>query len=456
LRVIVSKNAGNTERMASVLSNMFDAVLYCRRTNGRIEFCCGRYALPSINSLADIFSDQNVEKILKRDLKAGFSGFERMRAVFGAGVMWADVAVSGDTDPDMLWVGITDVSQNHSELYRLRKAETLDGITGFYHRHKLQETLESFEGAQYMPLQMVMFDINGMRLINDVFGYQEGDKLLAKCSAIIKSAVPPRSVIFRMSGDEFLLVVPSCSDSERDEIIARVNEYCVHETDDMIPPDMSVGVACRKTVNSDLYSALRLVEDSLRKSQEKLAAKFRSNIINNLKVYLSSKNYESTKHIKRVKGLAMMLAASLTLDQKQMHTLSLAAELHDIGKVSVPEEILSKKTPLEAGEWALIRKHPDIGYRIAYALPDYSEAADVILHHHERWDGTGYPHGLKGEQIPLLARVLTIADVYDNLLHSPYKSQQLNERMIKRELLKSRGTQLDPKILDIFLKTLGL
>jgi putative nucleotidyltransferase with HDIG domain len=177
----------------------------------------------------------------------------------------------------------------------------------------------------------------------------------------------------------------------------------------------------------------------------------RSAIINALLKTLEAKSHETEQHVLRMQEVGVALARQLELPHSELNRLKLAILLHDIGKITVPEEILRKPGPLTPEEWERVKKHPEVGYRIARATPEFAQVAEEIYAHHERFDGSGYPRGLQGEAIPLLARIIAIADAYDTMRYGrPYKKPLKREAIIA-EFRKNAGTQFDPKLVDIFL-----
>jgi len=297
-----------------------------------------------------------------------------------------------------------------------------------------------------------MFDVNGMKLTNDAFGYAEGDTLLQKCTIIINSAAPSNSKLFRMNGDEFLLVCPNCAQNSRDEILSKIDDMCKEETESMIPPSFSIGISFKENESQRITPLLQQAEQNLYANRIEESGKFNASIIHNLMNLLSKKNFETAAHISRVKGLALSLGDELGLNQEQRNTLSVAAELHDIGKVSIADEVLGKQGPLTQEEWEIVKQHPVTSYRVIYGLGDMYHIAEIVKCHHERYDGTGYPSKLKGEEIPLLARILTLVDSYDNMLNSPYVKRKMTQQDAIDEVKRCTGTQFDPKIAEALLK----
>ncbi|HEY8395532.1 MAG TPA: HD-GYP domain-containing protein, partial [Bacilli bacterium] len=176
-----------------------------------------------------------------------------------------------------------------------------------------------------------------------------------------------------------------------------------------------------------------------------------SSIISSITATMYAKSQETEEHAERIKKLAQMVGKKIGLQQEQLDELALIATLHDIGKVGIDEKILSKPGKLTKDEWKEMKKHPEIGYRIAMASPDLVSVADYILSHHERWDGKGYPRGLKGKEIPLLARIISITDAYDAMRSDrPYRKALTKEEALQ-EIKNNAGTQFDPEFAEFFV-----
>jgi HD-GYP domain-containing protein (c-di-GMP phosphodiesterase class II) len=168
-----------------------------------------------------------------------------------------------------------------------------------------------------------------------------------------------------------------------------------------------------------------------------------------------AKSQETEEHAERIKNLAQMVGKEIGLPQEKLDELALLATLHDIGKVGIDEKILNKPGKLSKEEWKEMKKHPEIGYRIAMASPELMTVAEYILAHHERWDGKGYPRGLKGEEIPLLARIIAITDAYDAMMSDrPYRKAISKEEALA-EIKANAGTQFDPKFAEFFVKLMS-
>lgn len=167
------------------------------------------------------------------------------------------------------------------------------------------------------------------------------------------------------------------------------------------------------------------------------------------------KSHETEAHARRLAAMAREIGERMGLSQLELDQLELLSMLHDIGKVAVPDRILNKPGKLTAEEWVEMKKHPEIGYRIAASSPELSPIAEFILCHHERWDGKGYPQGLSGEEIPLLSRILSVVDSYDAMTENRAYRKAMEKEKVLIEIKESSGTQFDPKIAAIFIDIIG-
>lgn len=199
-----------------------------------------------------------------------------------------------------------------------------------------------------------------------------------------------------------------------------------------------------------MQSIIKEAENKMYRNKLLESKSARSSILSSLQETLWTKNHETEEHCQKVKELAEQLGARLGLSESELNDLRLLAFLHDVGTVAISNEILSKPAPLSPEEWEVVKKHPETGYRIALTLPELAPIAGAILAHHERWDGQGYPLGLKGEDIPLLSRILAIIDAFEVMTAGrPYKSA-ISAGEARQEIRRCAGTQFDPELAKVF------
>lgn len=331
-----------------------------------------------------------------------------------------------------------------------------DKLTGLYNRAYFEEESKRFNNPRQLPISLICGDLNGLKLINDAFGYDKGDLLLLAIAEILKSCCREEDIIARVGGDEFYILLPK-TNSETAEIIGnKIYMKCQSarfmDEDAAIYPSISLGHATKNVESESLGKKLNAAETNMYQSKLLEGKSFRSNIMESIKATMFEKSHETEAHAERLVSLSYIVGEALNLSDTKLNELKLLAMLHDIGKMSIEESILSKPGKLDDEEWRKMKQHPEVGYRIAQATPDLSSIADYILCHHERWDGSGYPQGLRGEAIPLLSRILAVVDSYDAMTEDrPYRSAMPKEAAFE-EIRSCAGTQFDPEIAELFIK----
>ncbi|MCK4308903.1 MAG: PAS domain S-box protein [Candidatus Atribacteria bacterium] len=329
-----------------------------------------------------------------------------------------------------------------------------DALTGLYNRAYFEEELERYNFPRYYPLSIAMLDVNGLKVINDTFGHQEGDRLLQHLSQILTFVSRQGDILARIGGDEFAILLPSTTSEQTHSFCERIKEACQQ---DKIKPiylrlNISLGYATQEGEYKDINSLLKAADRKM--YQDKLfSAKSREkHFLEAFRIILAERDPHTEDHAQRLQELALSLGERVGLSGYQLGNLKLLALLHDMGKIGIPDSILFKTYILTPSEWKKMREHSRIGYRMAKNIPDFASIAQEILYHHEHWDGTGYPDGLKGEKIPLLSRIISIIDAYDVMqFRRPYKGAISKTKALK-EIKRCAGTQFDPQLVEIFLK----
>lgn len=329
-----------------------------------------------------------------------------------------------------------------------------DSLTGLYNRVYLERKLKEFDKDCYCPVSIIMGDVNGLKMINDVFGQQQGDLLLVTVANIFSLACRDSDIVARYGGDEFVVIMPNTPLEEAARICKNISNLCKNKTSDDHKISISLGYACKTSSNESMNAVLNVAEDFMCRHKLLESDSYRSSFISSLKSMLFERSFETEEHAIRLTGLCVEAGRLMGLSQNDMNDLELLCMLHDIGKIGVKDQVLLKPGKLTDEEWVEMRKHSLIGYRIARSTPELAHIADYILCHHERYDGTGYPQGLKGDQIPLLSRILSVADAYDAMVNDRYYRKALSRQTAIAELKRCSGTQFDPEIVKVFLKIL--
>ncbi|MDO9580858.1 MAG: diguanylate cyclase, partial [Bacteroidales bacterium] len=301
---------------------------------------------------------------------------------------------------------VRDITEQKKIEEQLKFLSFHDKLTGLHNRAYFEEELKRLDTGRQLPLSIIMTDINGLKLTNDAFGHKEGDLLLCKSARIFEKCFRKEDVISRYGGDEFIILLPKTTKQEVIDIINRIEETCSKTDGQKIPISISMGGSTKTVMDKDINEVILEAEEWMYQRKLIESRSISSAIITSLKKILFEKSIETEEHTKRTNTLALQLGKSLNLPENNLAELSLLSTLHDIGKVAIPEEILSKQGKLSKSEWKLIKKHPEIGSNITRSSPHLAHVANAILSHHEWWDGSGYPQGLKGDEIPITSRIL--------------------------------------------------
>lgn len=342
-----------------------------------------------------------------------------------------------------------------STLENLRYLSYHDKLTGLLNRAFFEEELIRLNTFENLPLSIIIIDVNGLKLTNDAFGHKEGDKLLETLAKVLKKSCNEKSTIARIGGDEFTILLPKTNKIETAKLCLQIKKNCVEYDIEPVKLSIAIGYATKTKLHEDIDEILKKAENIMYRNKLNEGKSIRNSIILSIQKMLRERSIETEEHGKRMKKLALHLGKKLELTGKQMDELSLLAILHDIGKIGIPDHILTKSSSLTDEEWKIMKNHCEIGYHIVKSSPELGFIADTILSHHERWDGKGYPQGIKGEKIPKLSRIISIIDAYDVMTHDrPYR-KALSHMQAIEELRKCAGTQFDPKLVDVFIKSVS-
>lgn len=346
--------------------------------------------------------------------------------------------------------------KNAIDLMR-RKEETIflsyhDKLTGLYNRRYSEEEMKRLDTERNLPFSLIMGDVNGLKLTNDAFGHETGDRLLKKIACILKTECRKDEIVARIDGDEFLILLPRTSASDTEKIIYRIKNRCNMEKGEPIKPSISFGYAIKEKAEENIMKVYKSAEDRMYNNKMTESKNIRSTIIDTLVKILNQHYSKAEDHGKRLKELCDAMGKEMGFTIEQIDNLKLLALLHNIGITALPKDIMNADFELMPEEESKFKNHCEIGYRIANSLPEISKIAPDILSHHERWDGNGYPQGLKGEEIPLNARIISIMDTYDSMVY-------VQKSALKAEAVEfikeNSGTYFDPELVEVFIKIIN-
>lgn len=346
---------------------------------------------------------------------------------------------------------LRDATEQKAYEERLEYLRRRDTLTGCYNRSFFEEQLDGYCNAANFPLAIIVLDLDGLKAINTSRGHHLGDTLLQAMASVVGKCLAPEHFMARVGGDELAIILPNSTEDEVQVICAaiatRVTAYNIQFP--ALPLSISMGYALSDTV-TPLKALFERADTVMNRKKLTHRQSNRSSLVQTMMKALESRDYITEGHADRLQDLVTALAKGLHLCTSTITELRLLAQFHDIGKIGVPDRVLFKPDKLTPDEMREMRLHSEIGARIAQASPDLAPIADWILKHHEWWNGAGYPLGLRGEEIPIECRILSIADAYDAMTNNrPYRRAMSHESAVK-ELRRSAGEQFDPQLVPLF------
>lgn len=325
-----------------------------------------------------------------------------------------------------------------------------DQLTGLYNRRYFEEEQKRLDTERNLPMTLVMFDVNGLKLINDAFGHQTADQVLQTVAWALSKECRSDDIIARIGGDEFVLLLPKTDSKDADTIAHRIHKSIKSRTIQGINLSVSYGWETKRDPSMEMGEIFKKAEDYMYMHKLDESSSTRHGIVDVIMKTLYEKNPSEEAHSKRVSNLAAKIGESLNLNPHQISELRTLGLMHDIGKISVREDTINKETPLTPSEWTEIKRHSEIGYKILSSAFEYIQMAEHVLQHHEHVDGNGYPKGLRGQAISLQARIIAVADAYDAMTcPRPYRKAMSHEQAMA-ELKKCSNIQFDAEVVEAF------
>lgn len=422
------------------------------------------YGLPleQVLTLVDEYTRESCENPARRVLETGaiveLNNHTILLSKDGRAIPVEDSAAP-IRDPDGHITGVVIVFRDFTD--KKEKQEQIeylsfhDHLTGLYNRRYFDEELKRLNTPRNLPLSLLIFDVNGLKLTNDAFGHMAGDRLLRRVAQTMQEISRSDDIIARIGGDEFVILLPQTELQKAKELAKRINTALSHEHLEAGQVSISSGWSVKTVADEEIAEVFKAAENKMYQYKISERNSTRNEAIQFIMKTLYEKLPREQEHSERVSKISGLIGASMGMTKEEINELKTAGALHDIGKIAIGNEILDKVDDLSDFEWLEIRRHPEISFSILSSLNDYAPLANIILVHHERYDGQGYPKGLVGEQIPLPARIIAIADAYDAMTYGrPYKEPLTPEAAIQ-EIIDGKLTQFDPEIADVFLRIMS-
>lgn len=329
-----------------------------------------------------------------------------------------------------------------------------DMLTQLYSKQSFHTRMKRIIEKRIYPITVVVCNTNGIGLVNDVFGWAKGNEMLRHAADLLRDNLPGTAVLARLEDGDMAAGLAEVEQEYALRLFENIREQYRAGNDTGINTDLEYGIAIIRDDSKSVEEALKEATDSMHTKKLMNVTSQKSSLLDSLTQTLTESDYETEEHVERTREMAVRLGKAIHLSDTDLGRLALLAVLHDIGKIAIPHTILLKPGKLTDEEWEVMKTHTEKGYRIASASKELQPIAEYILHHHERWDGNGYPGGLKGEEIPLLSRIITVVDSHDVMVHDRPYHKAMSHEMAAEELLRCSGTQFDPQLVQVFLKVI--
>ncbi len=354
--------------------------------------------------------------------------------------------------PETMYGINQDITARKEKEMEIEHLSYCDILTGIYNRRKFEEVLREKDTEENLPISIVMADVDALKTTNDAFGHLQGDNLLKKVANVIKSTFNFTDLIFRVGGDEFVILITNCDCEKTRKAAEEVKDALMKDSIGGLPCSVSFGIAAKKNPQESIFEVYKDAEMLMYNQKLINSSEYHMNVIELIRENLFNEYPQEESHARMVTEFATKLAKECGLSETEVAAIGTLAEVHDIGKIAIGHELLKKNGKLEETEIIRIRQHPEIGYRILFSAVGYNRIALDVLSHHERWDGHGYPKGLKEEAIPFRSRIIAICEAYSAMIQDwPYR-KALGKEVARREILEGAGKQFDPELARIFVE----
>lgn len=350
-----------------------------------------------------------------------------------------------------LAVILNDTTKRVEAEQKLQYMADHDLLTDLYNRRYFDQQLNEIDLPENLPLTYIVGDINGIKLVNDSFGHATGDEIICRVAAVLRK-YSGEEFSYRLGGDEFGILLKGKDEEDGERLTREIKAEIAQIRLGALDVSVSFGYGTKHHPEDSLAEVIKNAEDAMYSRKTYESPGVRGKTIEAIVTTLHEKNKREEEHSRRVSELCEKIGTAMNLSEDDVKQLRMVGLLHDIGKIGIPETVLNKEGSLAPEERLEIQKHPEIGYRILSTVNNLSELAEYVLAHHERIDGKGYPKGLQGDEIPLKACIIGVADAYDAMIsYRTYRKSMTKEEAIQ-ELLRCSGTQFRPECVQALIE----
>nr|WP_319473524.1 PAS domain S-box protein [uncultured Sphaerochaeta sp.] len=404
------------------------------------KILCGRDRHPCPNPVNQVLETKRQVELDEDTILIARDGDERFINDSAAPILSASQNVTG------VVLVFRDSTTQRIKQDEIRTLSVTDPLTTLPNRRYYEQAKEELNEEPYYPLTLVLADVNGLKLTNDAFGHEAGDELLRKVSEIMRKTCRDDDIVSRIGGDEFVLLLPQTDALHAQAIVNRINKALEIEKIRGIQLSVSFGYAVKEKNKESYEDAFKVAEDSMYRNKLKESMTFKKQVIDTLLSRLFEQEEGAEEHSNLVASLTSAFAEVLGYREEEVKNLRLAGLYHDLGKIAITPSLLSKpQNELSRAQVIEWQRHAEIGYNILRSVGEYAPFAEAVLHHHEKWDGSGYPQSLKQEEIPESAQILAIANTYADNIPS------LGLEKTIAFMQERSNTYFDPALLETFI-----
>lgn len=373
--------------------------------------------------------------------------------------VWVDYSVElfpvHSKKPRDIIIACRDITSRKRAEDKIEYITYHDDLTDLYNRSFFQNRKDALGEHQY-PLSVIFIDIDNLKLVNDAFGHQVGDRMLVKSAEVVRNSCRDDDLVFRWGGDEIVVLLTRTGREEGEMVLKRIRENTADSEFEPVDLSLSAGLAILHEYREGegIDQVLEEAESRMYKNKMEGREEVTKRILTAITDELEHRSEPVMEHSRRLRELSVKLGEELGLKEDELEKLAEASIYHDIGKLTLEQKLLDKKySELTDEEEEEMAAHAETGYQILKEIPGMADIAQIVLHHHEKWDGSGYPRGVKGEEIPYLSRVLSVANAYEYLTGEHYHpSKRLSRKEAIKELRRSAGSRYSPEIVEEFIE----